>query len=247
MILSVEKLEKQFGSLKAIDGVSFGIREREIVSLIGSNGAGKTTLVNLISGYLKPTAGRIFFDGKDITYASPFKRVKLGIGRSFQIVHLFEEAAVLENVRTPLFARYGRIKSILWPADSYVDITREAIGILKLFNLYDKKDSPAKELSEGEKKILDVAMAFALKPRLLLLDEPTSGVATHDKFNVMNTIVSAIRKEGISALIIEHDMDIVSNYSDNVLVIHEGRIMAEGKPEDIMQNKEVRETILGIQ
>jgi len=247
MILSVEKLEKQFGSLKAIDGVSFGIREREIVSLIGSNGAGKTTLVNLISGYLKPTAGRIFFDGKDITYASPFKRVKLGIGRSFQIVHLFEEAAVLENVRTPLFARYRRIKSILWPADSYVDITREAIGILKLFNLYDKKDSPAKELSEGEKKILDVAMAFALKPRLLLLDEPTSGVATHDKFNVMNTIVSAIRKEGISALIIEHDMDIVSNYSDNVLVIHEGRIMAEGKPEDIMQNKEVRETILGIQ
>ncbi len=175
-MLIVENLKKYFGDLKAINGASFQIKEGEFVSLLGPNGAGKTTLVNLISGYLKPNGGRIIFLDKDITHASPYARIKMGIGRSFQLVHLFEESTVLDNVRTPLFSKYGKIRIGLLPADRYTDITRETLKILDLFNLSDKKDLVAKDLSEGDKKVLDIAMAFALKSKLILLDEPTSGV-----------------------------------------------------------------------
>lgn len=245
-MLTVENLEKHFGNLKAIDAVSFKIKESEIVSLIGSNGAGKTTLVNLISGHQRPNSGRIFFLEKDITHAPPYIRIKMGIGRSFQVAHLFEAVTVLDNVRTALFSKYGRIRNVLLPANKYTDITKEALWILELFNLSDRKDSVPKDLSEGDKKVLDIAIAFALKSKLLLLDEPTSGVATYDKFKVMDTIVSAIREGNISALIIEHDMDIVSNYSDRILVMHEGKIIAEGKSDEIMGNRDVQVTILGV-
>jgi branched-chain amino acid transport system ATP-binding protein len=170
----------------------------------------------------------------------------MGIARSFQIAHLFGEVTVLDNVRTTLFSKYDKIRNGLLPADKYSDITKEAFWILELFNLTDKKDLLAKGLSEGDKKILDIAIAFALKSKLLLLDEPTSGVATNDKFKVMDTIVSAIREGNISALIIEHDMDIVSNYSERILVMHEGKLIAEGMPDEIMGNKDVQATILGV-
>jgi branched-chain amino acid transport system ATP-binding protein len=222
------------------------IREGEIVSIIGTNGAGKTTLVNLISGYIKPDSGRILFFDKDITYASPYIRIKLGVGRSFQLIQLFGNITVLDNVRTALFSKYGMIRRGLLPADRYSSVTDEAIKILDNFNMSDKKDLTPTGLSEGDLKILDIAIAFALKSKLLLLDEPTSGVATNDKFKVMDSIVSAIKKEGISTLIIEHDMDIVSGYSDRVIVMHEGKIMAEGKPNEVMENKEVKATVFGI-
>ena len=245
-MLTVKNLKKYFGDVRAVDNVSFEIKEGEIVSLIGSNGAGKTTLVNLVSGYLKPDGGSILFSEEDITYASPYTRIKLGVGRSFQIINLFGNATVLNNVKISLFSRYGMIRRGLLPADRYTSITNEAIEILNNFNILDKRDLVPKALSEGDMKILDVAIAFALKSRLLLLDEPTSGVATQDKFNVMNSIVSGIKKEGISTLIIEHDMDIVSGYSDRVLVMHEGKIMAEGKPNEIMENTDVKATLFGI-
>jgi branched-chain amino acid transport system ATP-binding protein len=245
-MLFAENLKKYFGDVKAVDHVSFEIEEGEIVSLVGSNGAGKTTLVNLISGYLMPDTGKIIFGDSDITYASAYKRIKVGVGRSFQGASLFETATVLDNVRTPLFSRYGKIKRGLLPADRYTDITNEALEILNIFNISDKRDLSPKDLSEGDMKVLDVAIAFALKSKLLLLDEPTSGVATADKFKVMDTIVAAIRKENISTLIIEHDMDIVTDYSDRVLVMHEGKIIAEGKPNEIMESKEVLTTLFGI-
>ena len=229
-----------------MDNVSFEIKGGEIVSIIGTNGAGKTTLVNLISGYLKPDNGSIRFFGQDITYASPYKRIQLGVGRSFQLIQLFETTTVLDNVRIALFSRYGMIRRGLLPADRYSSVTQEAVTILGNFNILDKKGLTPKALSEGDMKILDVAIAFALKSKLLLLDEPTSGVATYDKFKVMDSIVSAIKKEGISTLIIEHDMDIVSGYSDRVIVMHEGKIIAAGKPDEIMENKEVKATVFGI-
>ncbi len=245
-MLIVEKLEKYFGYLPAVDKVSFEIKGGEIVSIIGTNGAGKTTLVNLLSGYIKPDRGRIIFHGNDITYASPYKRIKLGVGRSFQLIQLFEKATVLDNVRTALFSTYGMIHRGLLPADRYSSVTHEAVTILENFNLLDKKDLTPKALSEGDMKVLDVAIAFALKSKLLLLDEPTSGVATYDKFKVMDSIVSAIKKGGISTLIIEHDMDIVSGYSDRVIVMHEGKIMAEGKADEVMENREVKAAVFGI-
>ena len=245
-LLVIEHLNKYFGYLQAVNDVSLEIKGGEIVSIIGTNGAGKTTLVNLISGYLKPDSGSILFFGQDITHASPYKRIRLGVGRSFQIIQLFGNATILDNVRTALFSRYGMIKRALLPADRYSSVTQEAAAILDSFNLLDKKDLTPKGLSEGDMKVLDVAIAFALKSKLLLLDEPTSGVATYDKFKVMDSIVAAIRKERISTLIIEHDMDIVSGYSDRVIVMHEGQILAAGKPDEIMENKEVKATVFGI-
>ena len=245
-MLIVDNLKKHFGFVKAVDNVNLEIKEGEIVSIIGTNGAGKTTLVNLISGYLKPDSGRILFFGKDITFASPYVRIKLGVGRSFQLIQLFGNTTVLDNVRTALFSKYGMIRRGLLPADRYSSVTGEAIKILEDFNLADKKNLTPTGLSEGDLKILDIAIAFALKSRLLLLDEPTSGVATSDKFKVMDSIISAIKKEKISTLIIEHDMDIVSGYSDRVIVMHDGKVMAEGKPNEIMENKEVKAVVFGI-
>ncbi len=245
-MLIVDNLKKNFGFVKAVDNVNLEIKEGEIVSIIGTNGAGKTTLVNLISGYLKPDSGRILFFDNDITQASPYVRIKLGVGRSFQLVQLFGNTTVLDNVRTALFSKYGMIRRGLLPADRYSSVTDEAIKILENFNLADRRNLTPIGLSEGDLKILDVAIAFALKSKLLLLDEPTSGVATSDKFKVMDSIVSAIKREKISTLIIEHDMDIVSGYSDRVVVMHEGKVMAEGRPNEIMENKEVKAIVFGI-
>jgi len=245
-MLTVDSLKKHFGFVKAVDNVNLEIGEGEIVSIIGTNGAGKTTLVNLISGYLKPDSGRILFFDKDITFASPYVRIKLGVGRSFQLIQLFGKTTVLDNVRTALFSKYGMIRKGLLPAERYSSVTDEAIKILENFNLADKRNLTPTGLSEGDLKILDVAIAFALKSKLLLLDEPTSGVATSDKFKVMDSIISAIKREKISTLIIEHDMDIVSGYSDRVVVMHEGRVMAQGKPSEIMEDKEVKAIVFGI-
>ncbi|MBI5583031.1 MAG: ABC transporter ATP-binding protein [Deltaproteobacteria bacterium] len=245
-MLILKNVKKKFWDLKAVDNISFQIGDGEIVSLIGSNGAGKTTLVNLISGYLKPDEGTILFNDRDITQASAYNRIKWGVGRSFQIINLFENLSVLDNVRTPLFSKYGVIRRWFLPTSRYRKFTEQALEILRNFRLEEKRDALPKELSEGDRKILDIAVAFALKSRLLLLDEPTSGVATNDKFKVMDNIIAAIKKEGVSTLIIEHDMDIVSGYSDRVLVMHEGRLLTQGKPEEVMEDKEVRAHILGI-
>lgn len=245
-MLIVESLKKHFGFVKAVDNVNLEIKDGEIVSIIGTNGAGKTTLVNLISGYLKPDSGRILFFDKDITFASPYVRIQMGVGRSFQLVQLFGNTTVLDNVRTALFSKYGMIRRGLLPADRYSSVTDEALEILENFSLADKRNFTPIGLSEGDLKILDIAIAFALKSKLLLLDEPTSGVATSDKFKVMDSIISAIKKEKISTLIIEHDMDIVSGYSDRVVVMHEGKVMAQGRPNEMMENKEVKAVVFGI-
>jgi len=245
-MLEVKELVKDFGGTTAISRTSFEIMEDELVAIVGPNGAGKTTLVNLISGYLTPDHGKITFMGRDITYASVYRRIKMGIGRSFQIIHLFEDQSVMDNVRTSLFSRYGTIRNPLLPAGVYKKVTRETLEILELVGLADRKEIIAKDLSEGDKKVLDIVIAFALRTKLLLLDEPTSGVATGDKFKVMDTIVAAIREQKMAAMIIEHDMDIVSDYSDRVMVLHEGKVMAEGKPEEIMNNREVQSTLFGV-
>ncbi|MBU0990572.1 MAG: ATP-binding cassette domain-containing protein, partial [Proteobacteria bacterium] len=221
-MLKVRELIKDFGRVRIIKNAAFEVKEDEIVSLVGPNGAGKTTLVNLISGHILPTSGRIEFLDHNITFASPYKRIKMGVARNFQITNLFSDSSVLDNVRTCLFSIYGKIKRGFFPANHYKAITQEAIDILELFGISGKKNLLPPSLSEGDKKILDTAMAFALKSKFLLLDEPTSGVATRDKYKVMDTIVSAIKREKMACMIIEHDMDIVSDYSDRVLVLSEG-------------------------
>ena len=245
-MLKVKELIKDFGKVRIINSVEFEVKADEIVSLVGPNGAGKTTLVNLISGHILPTSGRIEFIGCDITFAPPYKRIKMGVARNFQITNLFSDSSILDNVRSCLFSVYGKIKRGFLPANHYRAITQEAIDILDLFGISEKKELLPPSLSEGDKKILDTAMAFALKSKFILLDEPTSGVATGDKFKVMDTIVSAIRREKMACMIIEHDMDIVSDYSDRVLVLSEGEIIADGKPEQVMEQDNVKEILFGV-
>ncbi len=245
-MLKVKELIKDFGKVRIINSVEFEVKADEIVSLVGPNGAGKTTLVNLVSGHILPTSGIIEFLGQDITFTSPYKRIKMGVARNFQITNLFSDSSILDNVRSCLFSVYGKIKRGFLPANHYRAITQEAIDILDLFGISEKKELFPPSLSEGDKKILDTAMAFALKSKFILLDEPTSGVATGDKFKVMDTIVSAIRREKMACMIIEHDMDIVSDYSDRVLVLSEGEIIADGKPKQVMEQDNVKEILFGV-
>ena len=245
-MLEVKNLSKSFGRALVINQVSFTIEENQVAALLGPNGAGKTTLVNLISGHLMPDSGSILLSGRDITSEPPYRRIKLGIARNFQITHLFEELSVLDNVRNCIFSVQDRLQRFFKPAAAYGQATEEAMSILGIFNLEHLADELGAGLSEGDKKVLDTAMAFALKPDFLLLDEPTSGVATSDKFKVMDTIIGAIQERGTATLIIEHDMDIVSDYSQKVMVLAEGDILAQGEPETVMQDRRVQETLFGV-
>jgi len=244
-LLRTEKLKKHFGETRAVDGVDFTVNEGEFLSLVGTNGAGKTTLVNLISAFLLPDSGRIFIGDRDITHASVDERIRSGIARSFQLVNLFDDLSVLDNVALSIFAREGKTKRIFTLAERDAAVTREAVDLLAEFGLGGKAEAPARDLAQGERKLLDVAIAYALRPKLLFLDEPTSGVSTRDKAQIMDTVSSVVRGGGITAVVIEHDMDVVFKYSDRVVVMHEGRFLADGPPEEIRRNSDVAKYLLG--
>jgi branched-chain amino acid transport system ATP-binding protein len=243
--LQTEKLTKYFGDTHAVDKVDFAIGEGEVVSLIGSNGAGKTSLVNLISGLLQPDSGRIVFRGEDISNQSVQDRIRGGIARSFQIVNLFDELTVVDNVALSIFAREGKTRWLFTLADHYGAIWEEAHDILRQFGLDPKAKQLAGGISQGERKLLDVAVAYALKPQLLFLDEPTSGVSTREKAPIMDVISSIVRSHRITAVVIEHDMDIIFKYSDRIVVMHQGLILASGSPEEIRSNESVKDAVFG--
>src|SRR5215510_8512230 len=199
-LLETIHLKKYFGDTRAVDNVNLSIAEREFVSLVGPNGAGKTSLVNVISALLPSDSGKILFKGDDITQATVTDRVKAGIARSFQIVNLFDD------VTLAIFSREGKTTNLAALAHLDHAVSAEADTVLRNFNLSDKRNERARDLSQGERKLLDVALAYALRPKLLFLDEPTSGVSTRDKGQIMDTIASVVRGEGITAVIVEHDM-----------------------------------------
>lgn len=244
-LLRTQDLKKHFGDTHAVDGVDFTISEGELVSLVGANGAGKTTLVNLISAYLQPDSGHIFFQDQDITSLPVAQRIKAGIARSFQLVNLFDDLSAFDNVALAIFSREGKTRKLFALAENDNDVTREALDVLQQFGLEGKRETPAGGLAQGERKLLDVAVAHALRPKLLFLDEPTSGVSTRDKAQIMDTIAAVVRAGKITAVIIEHDMDVVFKYSDRIVVMHDGRILADGPPEEIRQNNEVSTILLG--
>lgn len=244
-LLRTVNLKKYFGDTHAVDGVDFTVAEGEFLSLVGSNGAGKTTLVNLISAYLHPDDGQILLDEQDITFSSVNDRVKAGIARSFQLVNLFDDLSAFDNVALAIFSREGKTRNLMTLADHDDDVRRETEDVLQQFGLDGKRDVTAGGLAQGERKLLDVAVAYALRPRLLFLDEPTSGVSTRDKMHIMDTISSVVRAGNVTAVIIEHDMDIVFKYSDRIVVMHEGTVLADGTPDEIRENEEVATTLLG--
>jgi branched-chain amino acid transport system ATP-binding protein len=244
-LLQTEKLKKYFGETHAVDSVDFTVREGEVLSLIGSNGAGKTSLVNLISGLFPADSGRILFRGKDVTHQSVHDRIKSGIARSFQIVNLFDQLTLLDNVALSIFSRQGTTRSLGTLADHHREVWQEAMTILREFGLDRTHAVLAGGTSQGERKLLDVAVACALRPKLLFLDEPTSGVSTRDKAQIMDIVTSIVRSEKITAVIIEHDMDIVFRYSDRIVVMHQGAILADGTPDEIRRNDVVTSTLIG--
>jgi branched-chain amino acid transport system ATP-binding protein len=245
-LLRTIELRKQFGATRACDGINFTVEKGEFLSLVGSNGAGKTTLVNLISAHIRPDSGQILFEDRDITSMPVVARIKAGIARSFQIVNLFDGLSVFDNVALSIFARDGKTAKIASLAASDSDVRREAHEVLGEFGLAVKSELPAGELAQGERKLLDVAVAYALRPKLLFLDEPTSGVSSAEKAQIMDTVSSVVRSGAVTAVVIEHDMDVVFRYSDRIVMMHEGALLADGPPDAIRANETVASILLGI-
>src|SRR5271166_4427208 len=244
-LLATLALAKSFGDNRAVDGVNFNVSQGEVLALIGSNGAGKTTLVNLVSGLLPPDSGQIIFAGTDVTGQSSYERIKAGIARSFQIVNLFDQLSCADNVALSIFAREGKTAKLMSLASSDQAVWAEAHDVLKRFGLDHQMAVPAGTISHGARKLLDVAVAYALRPKLLFLDEPTSGVSTHEKAQIMDTVSSVVRAGKVTAVVIEHDMDVVFRYSDRIVMMHEGRFLADGSPEEIKLNRDVASILLG--
>jgi branched-chain amino acid transport system ATP-binding protein len=244
-LLETRQLRKAFGETRAVDGVDLRVAQGEVLALVGANGAGKTSLVNLISGLLQPDAGTIAFQGRDITHASVYERIQAGIARSFQLVNLFDRLTAYENVRLSVLSRQGKTRRLWRLVDGDGAARQEALEILARFGLAEKAHLPAGGLAQGERKLLDVAVAYALRPTFLLLDEPTSGVSTREKRTIMDTIAAVVESGGITAVIVEHDMDVVFTYAARVVVMHQGRILADGTPDEIRKNEEVALTLLG--
>lgn len=244
-LLATQGLTKYFGDTHAVDRVDLTVAEGELLALIGSNGAGKTTLVNLISGLFRPDSGSIVFRGADVTSQSVHGRIRAGIARSFQLVNLFDQLSVLDNVALVIFSREGKTRRLTSLADHDSAVRQEGKEMLQRFGLENKASMLAGGLAQGERKLLDVAVAMALRPRLLFLDEPTSGVSTREKAPIMDIVTGIVRSEGITAVIIEHDMDVVFKYSDRIVVMHQGKILADGTPDAIRANEQVTTTLIG--
>jgi branched-chain amino acid transport system ATP-binding protein len=245
ILLKTVDLRKQFGDVRACDGVNFVVHRGEFLSLVGSNGAGKTSLVNLISAHLKPDSGQILFEDRDITFMTVAERIKAGIARSFQLVNLFDGLSVFDNVALAVFSRDGKATHMARLANHDHRVRSETMEVLDGFGLTPKRNTVAGGLAQGERKLLDVAVAYALRPKLLFLDEPTSGVSTREKAQIMDTVSAVVRAGHVTAVVIEHDMDVVFRYSDRIVMMHEGRFLADGTPDGIRSNKDVVAILLG--
>lgn len=244
VLLKAENLHIAFGGVKAANGVNLHINEGEFLAIIGANGSGKTTFLNLCTGYIRPVEGEVYLDGQPITKLPPRTIARKGIARAFQIPQLFLDQRVLDNLMLAIASREG-----LWQplkALDRKDYRDEAMALLSMFNLADCASDMATTLPEGRRKLVDIAMAMALKPRLVLLDEPTSGVSAIERFQLMETLMHALRQAKVSALFVEHDMDVVERYADRVVVWEAGRVMVEGKPETVFKDERVIQNVIGV-
>jgi branched-chain amino acid transport system ATP-binding protein len=232
-VLTAQALKKSFGAVRAAADISLSFDTDTVVGLIGANGAGKTTFLNMVTGYLKPDSGRIIFDGRDIVGLSPRQIARLGISRSFQIPQLFQTLSVRENL---LIA-----ESIAGAHDP----AAATEAVLTQFELGAYTSQPAGLLPEGIRKLLDVAMALSSRSRLLLLDEPTSGVSADEKFAIMTVVMTAARAAGVTVIFVEHDMDIVARFAGRVVAFYDGGIIGDGPPDTVLRMADVRRYVIG--
>ena len=244
VVLEAVNVVRHFGAVKACDDLSVQLQEGQTVGIVGPNGSGKTTFVNIVTGYVKPTGGQIRFKGDSIIGLEPRKIANLGITRSFQVPQLYTSLTILENMLIALSIRSKQQWGFWRPLRSAARL-EEASRLLADFGFTDGIDHKASTLPEGGRKLLDVALSFALQPTILLLDEPTSGVSVDDKFDVMDTLMGVVKHSSITAVFIEHDMDVVARYADRVLVFSEGTILADGTSAEVFANPAVRTHVLG--
>jgi branched-chain amino acid transport system ATP-binding protein len=244
-VLEVRKLSKSFGGLKVANDVSFSIRRGELSAIIGPNGAGKTTLFNLITGKLVPDGGEVLFKGERIDGQSPANIARKGIGRSFQITSIFKERTVLENVLVSVLSREKKTARLFRRATAHGDAVREALEILSTLSLAGKAGEIAGSLPHGDQKRLDIAVALALNPELLMLDEPMAGMSPEERTTTVDLIRRIWKEKALTLLFIEHDMDVVFGISEWIRVLNQGVLLAEGTPAEISRNREVITAYLG--
>jgi branched-chain amino acid transport system ATP-binding protein len=244
-LLDVSNVSKSFGSLVAVRDVSLAVAPGELRAVIGPNGAGKTTFFNLISGLFAPSSGAIVFDGQDITRLVPHRRVALGMARTFQITEIFPELSIAENVRIGVEVASGfRLRPWLRRAENTA-IKERIAEILALTNLSGKADRIVGELSHGDQRAAEISMALTLKPRILLLDEPTAGMGDQETYEVTSLIRRLHREQGYTIVLIEHDMRVVFNLADRIMVLDQGAVLAQGTPQEIAANETVQAAYLG--
>jgi branched-chain amino acid transport system ATP-binding protein len=244
-VLEVANVSKRFGSLIAVRDVSMRVPKGELRAVIGPNGAGKTTFFNLISGLFPPTAGTIAFDGRDITQMPAHRRVTLGMARTFQITEIFPELSVFENVRTGVEVASGYGLRPWISAAEKADVHARVEDILKLAGLAASADRLVGELAHGHQRAAEIAMALALRPHLLLLDEPTAGMGDQETYEITQLIRRLHRDEAFTIVLIEHDMRVVFHLADRISVLDQGSLLAEGTPQEIAANEAVQAAYLG--
>src|SRR4030043_1921642 len=244
-MLQVESLMKSFEDFMAVNGANLTVGKGEIVAVIGPNGAGKTTLFNLITGTVKRDSGRIIFKGEDISELPPYDICKKGISRSYQIVNIFPRLTVFENVQVAVLSYQRRSSNLFRPAQSLA--VKETRSILESMGLSGKERSIAGSLSHGDQKILEIAIALGNEPELLILDEPTAGMSPEETQAAIELIKRLAQMRGLTILFCEHDMDIVFSIAESIMVMHQGRTLIQGRPEDVRKNSFVQEAYLGIE
>ncbi len=242
-LLQTKDLQLAFGAVVVADHIDFSLSEGERLAVIGQNGAGKTTFINICTGLIRPQAGQVFFEGKEVTGMAPRAIALRGMVRSFQLPQLFTEHSVRDCVRIAAAGKRNHLG--LWaPLANAVD-NAEIDHVLNMVGLSRRADEASGALPEGQRKLLDIAMALVMKPRLLILDEPTSGVSTDEKHGLMATIMKALDEQKVTAIFVEHDVDIVSQYSTRVAAWIAGRIAADGTPAQVLADPEIRKNVIG--
>lgn len=243
-ILETKNLEMKFGAVYAARDVNISINAGEVLGVIGSNGAGKTTFVNMVTGYLTPTSGEILYRGKNIIGSATRDLTRLGICRSFQIPQLFPELSVISNVLIALTISKQK-KPVLFKPAIDPSLEGEALQLLARFDIDQYADQEIQTLPQGVRKLVDIAMATVAEPDLLFLDEPTSGVSADEKMDFMRVLIDALKTTDTAVLFIEHDMEIVEEFSPRCVAFYEGTILADGPTEEVLQNDKVREFVIG--
>src|SRR5581483_1051264 len=245
-LIETRGVSKHYGAFRALDDISIAVGTGEFVSIVGPNGAGKTTLVNLLTGLLMPTKGEVYFRGRNIAGVGPVALTAHGMARTFQLVQVFPQLTVAETIAAAVVTRQGKRWRLLSPLLADREIADRTAEIAGIFGLERRLDAATHLLSQGEKKLLDVASAFALEPQVILLDEPTSRVSTAEKHTLMKTLVDAASAAGVKAIIlVEHDMDLVASYSPRIIALSEGRVLADLPPETFFADPVIIETVVG--